>query len=140
MKKNIITIFLVAISSIVQAQDMKGMDMNKKTTPATSNKVEKNIPKNIGTKYENNRPSKMVRYDLYVNDTTVNFTGKNAHAMAINGQIPSPVLEFTEGDTAEIYVHNLLSSSIYQATKIFLATIIKMHSDKPVIETIVKQA
>ena len=38
MKKNIIVIFLVAISSIAQAQDMKGMDMNKKTAPATSKK------------------------------------------------------------------------------------------------------
>jgi FtsP/CotA-like multicopper oxidase with cupredoxin domain len=58
----------------------------------------------------NNKASKKVRYDLYVSDTTVNFTGKNAHAMAINGTIPAPTLEFTEGDTAEIYVHNLLAS------------------------------
>jgi CopA family copper-resistance protein len=61
-------------------------------------------------KIANNYVPKMVRYDLYVSDTTVNFTGKNAHAMAINGQIPAPVLEFTEGDTAAIYVHNLLAT------------------------------
>jgi len=94
----------------VQAQDMKGMEMNKKTTATFSNKVEKIVAKKGENKYINNRPAKMVRYDLYVSDTTVNFTGKNAHAMAINGQIPAPVLEFTEGDTAEIYVHNLLKS------------------------------
>lgn len=49
---------------------------------------------------------KTVRYDLYVNDTTVNFTGKNRKGVAINGSIPAPTLTFTEGDTAEIYVHN----------------------------------
>ncbi|MBC6489626.1 multicopper oxidase domain-containing protein [Flavihumibacter stibioxidans] len=51
---------------------------------------------------------KVVRYDLYVKDTIVNFTGKEKRAIAVNGQIPMPTLIFTEGDTAEIYVHNLL--------------------------------
>lgn len=46
----------------------------------------------------------IVRYDLYVNDTVVNYTGKARHAIAINGCIPAPTLYFTEGDTAEIYV------------------------------------
>ncbi|MBS7566869.1 multicopper oxidase domain-containing protein [Mucilaginibacter sp. Bleaf8] len=47
-------------------------------------------------------------YHLYVNDTTVNYTGKTRPAMAINGTIPAPTLTFTEGDTAVIYVHNLM--------------------------------
>ncbi|WP_138994274.1 multicopper oxidase domain-containing protein [Larkinella sp. C7] len=51
---------------------------------------------------------KIVRYDLYVKDTTVNFSGKPRRAIAVNGQIPMPTLTFTEGDTAEIYVHNEL--------------------------------
>jgi FtsP/CotA-like multicopper oxidase with cupredoxin domain len=51
---------------------------------------------------------KTVRYDLYVKDSMVNFTGKQKHAIAINGSIPSPTLTFTEGDTAEIYLHNML--------------------------------
>lgn len=51
---------------------------------------------------------KKVEYDLYVTDTMVNFTGKRRHAIAINGQIPAPILEFTEGDTAIIRVHNLM--------------------------------
>ena len=51
---------------------------------------------------------KVVRYDLYVKDTVVNFTGKSKRAIAVNGQIPMPTLVFTEGDTAEIYVHNML--------------------------------
>ncbi|HRD56949.1 MAG TPA: multicopper oxidase domain-containing protein [Ferruginibacter sp.] len=49
---------------------------------------------------------KIVRYDLYVKVTIVNFTGKAKRAIAVNGQIPMPTLTFTEGDTAEIYVHN----------------------------------
>ncbi|MBE7179360.1 MAG: multicopper oxidase domain-containing protein, partial [Mucilaginibacter polytrichastri] len=49
-----------------------------------------------------------VRYDLYVRDTVVNFTGKSRHAIAVNGQIPMPELTFTQGDTAEIWVHNEL--------------------------------
>jgi CopA family copper-resistance protein len=52
---------------------------------------------------------KVVRYDLYVNDTTVSFSGKSRHAIAVNGQIPMPTLTFTEGDTAEIYVHNRMN-------------------------------
>ncbi|MCZ4244094.1 multicopper oxidase domain-containing protein [Pedobacter punctiformis] len=52
--------------------------------------------------------SRTVRYDLYVKDTTVNFSGKPRMAMAINGLIPGPALVFTEGDTAEVYVHNLM--------------------------------
>lgn len=49
-----------------------------------------------------------VVYDLYVNDTLVNYTGKSRKALAINGQIPAPTLYFTEGDTAVIRVHNRL--------------------------------
>src|SRR6478735_6314123 len=49
-----------------------------------------------------------VVYHLYITDTTVNYTGKEKHALAINGSIPAPTLYFTEGDTAVIYVHNNL--------------------------------
>ncbi|GGD57210.1 hypothetical protein GCM10011514_21580 [Emticicia aquatilis] len=52
---------------------------------------------------------KVVRYDLYVKDTTVLFGAKPKRAIAVNGQIPMPTLTFMEGDTAEIYVHNELN-------------------------------
>ncbi|MEO6167554.1 MAG: multicopper oxidase domain-containing protein, partial [Chitinophagales bacterium] len=52
---------------------------------------------------------KTIRYDLFVNDTVVNYSGKKANGIAINGQIPAPTLEFTEGDTAEIFVHNQMN-------------------------------
>ena len=57
----------------------------------------------------NNTLPKTVRYDLYITDTIVNFSGKLKRAIAVNGQIPMPTLTFTEGDTAEIYVHNKLN-------------------------------
>jgi FtsP/CotA-like multicopper oxidase with cupredoxin domain len=61
------------------------------------------------------RAQRVVRYDLYISDTTIHYNGKKVHGMAINGQIPAPTLYFTEGDTAEIYVHNELKeeSSIH---------------------------
>ena len=51
---------------------------------------------------------KTVHYDLYVKDTMVNYAGKEKRGIAVNGQIPMPTLEFTEGDTAEIVLHNML--------------------------------
>ncbi|NMN35103.1 multicopper oxidase family protein [Pedobacter sp. SG918] len=59
----------------------------------------------------NNKPPRVVRYDLYIADTTVTFGGKAKRAIAVNGQIPMPTLTFTEGDTAEIHVHNRLKES-----------------------------
>lgn len=49
-----------------------------------------------------------VQYTLTVTDTIVNYTGKTRNAIAVNGQIPMPTLYFTEGDTAEIHVHNTM--------------------------------
>lgn len=54
---------------------------------------------------------KTIHYDLFVKDTLVNFTGKIKRAIAVNGQIPMPTLTFTEGDTAEIVVHNELNEN-----------------------------
>lgn len=56
----------------------------------------------------NSTPPRTVHYDLYIADTMVNFSGKTKRAIAVNGQIPMPTLTFTEGDTAEIFVHNEL--------------------------------
>lgn len=48
------------------------------------------------------------RYRLVVRDTMVNYTGKMRMAISVNGQIPMPTLYFTEGDTAEIEVRNMM--------------------------------
>ena len=53
----------------------------------------------------------VVKYDLTVTDTIANFSGKEKRAIAVNGQIPMPTLTFTEGDIAEIVVHNNLKES-----------------------------
>lgn len=91
----------------------KEVPKTKKAVPETKNEtavlpvtnpvlVKKIIPKTI---------SKTVRYDLYVRDTIVTIGNKPKRAIAVNGQIPMPTLTFTEGDTAEIYVHNELKES-----------------------------
>lgn len=44
---------------------------------------------------------KNIRYDLYVNDTTVNYTGKKVNAITVNEQIPGHVrLQFSWEDLA----------------------------------------
>ena len=75
--------------------DMGGIDMAKQ---------------NLGPiKYiTTNIKPRTVRYDLYIRDTMVTFGKNPTRAIAVNGQIPMPTLTFTEGDTAEIWVHNEL--------------------------------
>src|SRR5690606_28866678 len=77
----------------------------------------KNVPKKMGQAVllllcsQSLFAQQVVRYDLYVSDTVVNYAGKEKRAIAVNGQIPMPTLTFTEGDTAEIVVHNQLNES-----------------------------
>lgn len=80
-----------------------------KETPKTEEK-QKEKP-NLEIKTVTKTISKTVRYDLYVRDTIVNIGNKPKRAIAVNGQIPMPTLTFTEGDMAEIYVHNELKES-----------------------------
>ncbi len=52
-----------------------------------------------------------VRYELRIANQKVNITGKEVDfAITVNGSIPAPTLEFTEGDDAEIKVINELSN------------------------------
>src|SRR5215203_2330870 len=76
---------------------------HKMETDSTEGDIANQIPGKIYI-----LPAKTVRYDLYVKDTIVKFTGKTKRGIAINGSIPAPTLVFTEGDTAEIYLHNIL--------------------------------
>ena len=89
-------VFLLLLYCSAYAQEMKRMGSDTKNT--------------AGLKYiRNTDPPKVAHYDLYVKDTVVNFSGKSKRAIAVNGQIPMPTLTFTEGDTAEIVVHNELN-------------------------------
>ena len=57
----------------------------------------------------------IVVYHLTITDSMVNYTGRSRHAIAVNGQLPGPTLEFTEGDTAVVYIHNemMMATSIH---------------------------
>jgi CopA family copper-resistance protein len=48
-------------------------------------------------------------YSITLRETTVNKAGKNVMGMTVNGTIPGPTLEFTEGEYAVIYVKNEMS-------------------------------
>jgi len=63
---------------------------------------------------ENSAQAKVVKYELKVTSGRVNLSGKKTvhWALMINGSIPGPVLEFTEGDDAEITVHNELKEEV----------------------------
>ena len=54
--------------------------------------------------------AKVVRYELTIENKPVNLSGKKEvdFALTVNGGIPAPTLEFTEGDDAEILVRNRL--------------------------------
>ncbi len=51
-----------------------------------------------------NRPVR--KYTLTIKEEMVNKAGKEVKGMTINGTIPGPILEFTEGEYAVIYVKN----------------------------------
>lgn len=54
--------------------------------------------------------AKTVHYELKIERKSMNMSGKKTvdYALAVNGGIPGPTLEFTEGDDAEIVVQNNL--------------------------------
>lgn len=90
-----------------QNEDLSQMNMTQSMSTATNIEEAKDklgLIKTIPAK----EPPHTVVYHLYVADTTVSLGGKTKRAIAVNGQIPMPTLTFTEGDTAEIWVHNNL--------------------------------
>lgn len=48
-------------------------------------------------------------YTLVIKEELISKTGKQVKGMTVNGTIPGPTLEFTEGDYAVIYVKNEMS-------------------------------
>jgi FtsP/CotA-like multicopper oxidase with cupredoxin domain len=52
--------------------------------------------------------AKVVEARLTIDKEDVNFTGRTVEALTVNGGIPGPTLEFTEGDIARIHVENKL--------------------------------
>ncbi|MBC7534224.1 MAG: multicopper oxidase domain-containing protein [Ferruginibacter sp.] len=94
----------------MKTERMDGMKMDDSNSAREIPDME-TAAKNLGAikTMVNNAAPQTVRYDLYIGDTIVRFGKKPTRAIAVNGQIPMPTLTFTEGDTAEIYVHNQLN-------------------------------
>jgi FtsP/CotA-like multicopper oxidase with cupredoxin domain len=57
--------------------------------------------------------AKTVHYELTIRNQPVNMSGKKNvdFSLTVNGGIPAPTLEFTEGDEAEVVVRNELTKS-----------------------------
>ncbi|WP_435355458.1 multicopper oxidase domain-containing protein [Emticicia sp. SJ17W-69] len=99
-----ITFLLINVSTFAQhEQHQVPMQQKQNAAIQEENKIQTTKPQTI------TYLPKVVRFDLYVRDTTVVFGNKPKRAIAVNGQIPMPTLTFMEGDTAEIYVHNELN-------------------------------
>lgn len=56
--------------------------------------------------------AKTVKYELNIENKPMNVSGKGAvdFALTVNGGIPAPILEFTEGDEAVITVNNRIAN------------------------------
>jgi CopA family copper-resistance protein len=93
-------------SNIPDEHDHSAMQMPSDGLSANINLAKKNLGK-IKTVKASQLPH-TVRYDLHIRDTIVMYGKKKKRAIAVNGQIPMPTLNFTEGDTAEIHVYNHL--------------------------------
>ena len=59
---------------------------------------------NFSYSQEEERPVR--EYTLTIEQQAVNITGKEVMGMTVNGSIPGPTLEFTEGEQAVIHVTN----------------------------------
>ena len=104
MKQLLFTFILMPF--LGNAQVKHTMQMGMQENEIIQNTTPYNSPLKFSFATDGIYKGKKIEYDLYVNDTIVNYTGKNRKAIAINGSIPAPTLEFTEGDTAIIRVHN----------------------------------
>lgn len=61
--------------------------------------------------FSNSVFAKTIRYELNIENKKINITGHEVDfALTVNGGIPAPTLEFTEGDDAEIVVNNKLAT------------------------------
>lgn len=81
MKTKIILIFLIALTTGVFAQEGQVKEGNINNLPVRE-------------------------HTITLRESTVNKAGKDVKGMTVNGTIPGPTLEFTEGEYAVIYVKN----------------------------------
>ncbi|MBE7688975.1 multicopper oxidase domain-containing protein [Tenacibaculum finnmarkense] len=84
MKTKIISIFLIGLTTIVFAQEKQVIEGNINNLPVRE-------------------------HTITLREAIVNKAGKDVMGMTVNGTIPGPTLEFTEGEYAVIYVKNEMS-------------------------------
>ncbi|MDD7913316.1 multicopper oxidase domain-containing protein [Polaribacter ponticola] len=84
MNTKIISIFFIALTTIVFAQEKQVTEGNINSLPVRE-------------------------HTITLRESTVNKAGKDVMGMTVNGTIPGPTLEFTEGEYAVIYVKNEMS-------------------------------
>ncbi|KXN98874.1 copper oxidase [Aequorivita aquimaris] len=60
--------------------------------------------------YSQEKEKPVREYTLTIEQQTVNITGKEVMGMTVNGSIPGPTLEFTEGEQAVIHVINKMDA------------------------------
>jgi FtsP/CotA-like multicopper oxidase with cupredoxin domain len=104
-----VLVVLIGLPHDVLAQHQMGMPAHERMPAAQPMPAGRPAPARESfrtVKTVNGR--RVIVYQLYISDTMVNYTGRRRHAIAVNGSIPGPALEFTEGDTAEIHIHNQL--------------------------------
>ncbi|MGN6602895.1 MAG: multicopper oxidase domain-containing protein [Ginsengibacter sp.] len=110
MKQLCLLVLMLCTFGITEAQhDMKNIAGMKSPANSSQGIESSMVVSDTSRKNTGFLQGKLVQYDLYVNDTMVSFAGKKVHAIAINGQIPGPTIELTQGDTAVIRVHNLMN-------------------------------
>tara|TARA_R100001369_G_scaffold38462_1_gene64175 strand:- start:31643 stop:34309 length:2667 start_codon:yes stop_codon:yes gene_type:complete len=84
LKKNYLLVVLFILTLTVYAQNPEAREGNSANLPVHE-------------------------YTLTLKEEMVNKAGKNVMGMTVNGSIPGPTLEFTEGEYAVIYVKNEMS-------------------------------
>ncbi|WP_047420392.1 multicopper oxidase domain-containing protein [Cellulophaga sp. Hel_I_12] len=84
MKTKLIILFLLALTTGVFAQEVQVTEGNLNNLPVRE-------------------------HTITLREATVNKAGKEVMGMTVNGTIPGPTLEFTEGEYAVIYVKNEMS-------------------------------
>jgi CopA family copper-resistance protein len=101
-----------------QMPDKKQNTQNKKSNLQPAKKIEKGLNSTKNTlplsrivAQDLIKPTgKTIEYDLNIDYKEVNYTGKKATAIAINNGTAGTVLQFTEGDSAVIHIHNKLKA------------------------------
>lgn len=94
---------------ILISQEINSSSIQRQTASAPSLQKRQSKPNKKPLEYTGNKVKGKRTYHLTVDYKTVNFTGNEKQAMAVNDSIPAPTLYFTERETAVIHVTNKMN-------------------------------